>query len=314
MKYAIVIDSVAALPEYVLQSRPIHILPVTILIDGKEKADTTVASELKQIYASGRINSKARIDTIPPTAEQIREYMKKEIIPFYDYAICQTTSAENSPIYQAFSDVGASIAKDARELRDSLGIDHPFMMTYVNSGTSNAGQGLLAMYADVLLSRGTDYQSYKDQVEKIRHFVKGYTVVKDILYTRNRAHSLGISSVGFSRAFIGQAMGVSPITRFTRDVMTPIVLKPGFEKAVNRTCKYAIDRIRDGLLFPMVTISYGGDLKDLDDFEGVAKLRSIASKHNVKVVMGMMSLCGSINYSTGSFSLGIAPKDQDSEP
>jgi len=314
MNYSIIIDSVASLPEYILKSRPIKILPVTITIDGKEQPDTYSESELRKIYKNKKINSDSDINTIPPNSEEISEFIMREIVPHHHYAICQTTSAEHSPIYGAFTDSAHHIAKKSRDLRDSLGITHPFYMSYINSATSNAGQGLIAMYGDIMLSRGVDHQKYKENVEKFKAATKTFTIVKDILYTRNRAKSLGIESVGLPTAMIGQAIGVSPIIRFTRDKMEPIILKPGFGKAVDRVCDYLIDRIGEGLFLPMINISYAGDLKDLKQFKSFRKLQKVAEKKKIKLLVGMMSLCGCINYSPGSFSAGIAPKNQKADP
>ena len=314
MKYAIVIDSVATLPEYVIEQRPIKILPVTITIDDTPQADTYVAEELGRIYQSGIINTNSKIDTIPPVEREIHDFILDEVVPEFDYAICQTTSAKNSPIYSAFEDCAAHLNKDARAKRDQLGIQHPFYMSYVNSATSNAGQGLLALYADAVLSRGEDFHSYREHVEKFKKAVKTYSVVKDVLYTRNRAKRLGIDSISLPSAMVGQLIGVSPIVRFTRDVMEPIVLKPGYEKAVARVCEYARSRIIEGLYLPIINVAYAGDLDDLTQIDEFKSLRKTAKSYNVKLVVGMMSLCGCINYSPGSFSLGIAPKNQTAEP
>jgi len=314
MKYAIVIDSVATLPEYVIQERPIKILPVTIMIDGVEQPDTIVASELEDIYSSGKINIDSEIDTIPPTQIDIRQFILNDIAPHFDYAVCQTTSAQNSPIFSAFEDCASTINKEAKTKRNSLGIHHPFYMSYINSETSNAGQGVVALYADALLSRGEEFHTYRDNVGKFKKAVRTYTVVKDVLYTRNRAKRLGIESIGLSKALIGQIMGVSPIIRFTRDVMAPVVLKPGFEKAIDKVCDYAVERIREGLYLPIINIAYAGNLADLHGFTGFKKLENIAKSKNIRIIVGMMSLCGCINYSPGSFSLGLAPKNQAVDP
>ena len=79
MKYAIVIDSVATLPEYVIEQRPIKILPVTITIDDTPQADTYVAEELGRIYQSGIINTNSKIDTIPPVEREIHDFILDEV-------------------------------------------------------------------------------------------------------------------------------------------------------------------------------------------------------------------------------------------
>lgn len=314
MKYVIIIDSVATLPEYVIKQRPIEILPVEITIDGKSQPDILVERELDAIYSGGVISTNSEIDTTPPSEDEIHSYIIEKIAPNYDYAVCQTTSAANSPIFGAFKNCANNINIDAKKKRNSLGIQHPFYMSYVNSETSNAGQGLLALYADAMLSKGVEFSSYRENVEKFKRAIRTYTVVKDVLYTRNRAKRLGIESIALPTAFIGQLMGVSPIIRFTRDTMTPLVLKPGYEKAVAKVCLYAIEQINQGLFLNFINVAYAGPLSDLDQISEFGQLKKVAQSKKVKLIIGMMSLCGCINYSPGSFSLGIAPKDQTADP
>ncbi len=314
MKYAVVIDSVATLPESIIQSHPVKILPVSITIDGEVQPDTWVHDELAEIYASGRITKDAEIDTIPPTAEEIHSFIMKEVVPHYDYAVCQTVSAVQSPIYGAFEECANHINIDAKSKRNALGIQHPFYMSYVNSATSNAGQGLLALYAETIFAKETPFLTYRDQVEKVKLAVRTYTVVKDVLYTRNRAKRLGIESIALPTAFIGQLIGMSPIVKIARDTVTPIVLKPGFEKAVAKVCNYASEQIKAGLYLPIVNVAFAGPLEELEAIKEFAKLKQVAKENRVNLIVGMMSLCACINYSPGSFSLGIAPKNQKAEP
>jgi len=48
--------------------------------------------------------------------------------------------------------------------------------------------------------------------------------------------------------------------------------------------------------------------------EEFKSLQKKAKEHEVVVISGMMSVSACINYSADSISLGIAPKDQDTEP
>lgn len=81
MKYAIIIDSSAALPEAFVKERSIKILPLNIIINGELTPDYTSEKELLKLYASGRINVKANIDTFPLTPEKMKKYFLEKLCP-----------------------------------------------------------------------------------------------------------------------------------------------------------------------------------------------------------------------------------------
>ena len=159
---------------------------------------------LIDIYKSGEVSIDADIDVITPTPELISKFILDNVVTEVDFAICQTIAKTVSPIYDNLSDVANTISKESRQVRDNAGIDQPFRMTYLSSGTTVAGQGLLCIYADFVLSRGMDYGQYKIQIEKFKKLTKGYLVVNDILYARHRTKLRGVKTVALPVAVVGK--------------------------------------------------------------------------------------------------------------
>ncbi|GAA6139454.1 hypothetical protein NBRC116583_32010 [Arenicella sp. 4NH20-0111] len=314
MKYTLVVDSVAAMPEKIIKTRPIKVLPVLVNINGKVQPDNISEKELVEIYSGNALSVKSEIESSPPTPEQISKFILEKVAPFCDYAICQSLSRVTSPVFDNVESVASQIARDARVTRDKLGIEHPFRMTYLNTGTTIAGQGLVALYADMLLSRGTEIQEYTATIEKFTKVVRTYVIVRDLLYTRQRAIEKGVKTIGFGAALLGKTVGLTPIVEICNDVTTPISTKRGFDSALERLIDYTIDRIKDGLYIPIVNISYAGDLNDIKNLDVIAKLQDVANQHKVKLMFGVMGLGSSTVYGPGGFSIGIAPKNQKSKP
>ncbi len=314
MKYTIVVDSVAAIPEHIFKTRPIKVLPITIDIDGVVQQEIIDERELITFYKSGELSIHSKITTAPPSPEQISDFILNEVAPYSDYAICQTFSRAASPIYNNFEIAASGIAKKSKDVRVKLGIDHPFRMTYLNTGTGIAAQGLVAIYADILLSRGTDFMEYTETVEKFTRVVRSYAIVRDIYYSRKRALEKGIKSVGWGSALIGKAAGLTPVIENYADDSNAIVTKRGEDKALESLLRYAIDRIKDGLYVPVINISYAGDLNDLYQLPIVDELQETAKTHKVKILFGVMKLGSSMMYGPGGFSIGLAPKNSKDKP
>ncbi len=314
VKYIIVVDSMAAIPEALFKSRPIKVLPITININGDEKPETLNEKELIEFYASDELKAQSKITTSAPSPEQIADFILDEVVPHADFAICQTFSKAASPIYDNFKEASSRIAKRSRDLRNDLGIEHPFRMTYMNTGTGIAAQGLVAIYADMLLNKGMEIQDYTRTIEKFAKLVRSFAIVKDIYYTRQRALERGIKSVGLAPALLGKAVGLTPIIENHSDQGVPVVTKRGVEKAMQSLMQYTIDRIKEGLYVPVVNISYAGDLRDIRALPLYEELRDTAKEHKVQVLYGVMKLGCSLVYGPGGFSIGIAPKNTKDKP
>ena len=314
MKYAIVIDSSAALPESFIKERPIKKLPLIVNIDGEEFPDHTSTKRLLKVYASGKINVKADIQTSPPTQEEIKEFFLKKIVPKYDVAICLIVSKEISPLFDSISAVAHSIAAESKALRDKLGIEHPFRVTYMNTGTAAAGHGLVAVYADVVLSKGMGFAKYKIQVENFKKVAKSFTVLEDIVYSRYRARLRGHDVVPLSTALIGKAIGLAPIALIQNDIVDPVSKQIGFSKAVNRLFDYAIMRIEEGLHLNCINVSYGGPSSDLEEYSSFLELQKKCKQSNVVLLVGVSNLATAVNFSPKSVSLGIAPRNHKAIP
>jgi len=314
MNYTLVLDSSAAIPEYLLKKRPIKMLPMTVRIDDDEFPDIIDEAKLIEIYQSGKVSVDADIDVFTPEAEHINRFILDEVVPNYDVAICQTLAKTVSPIYDNLSSVAKQIAKDSRDIRESLDINHPFRMTFMSTGTTVAGQGLLGVYADMLLSRGTDYTKYKSQIESFKKVTKGYLVIKDMVYARHRAKLRGVKTVAMPVAFIGKMIGLSPIALNHNEELKVITLQPSYDKSVNKLFKYARDRIKEGLHFQIINITIAGDPKELEAFPEYESLVKEAKVAGVQILVGVMGLAGSINCGPGSIGLGIAPKKVLIEP
>ncbi|RBP51067.1 DegV family protein [Arenicella xantha] len=314
MSYTIIIDSSAQLPESYIKDRPITVLPLHISLNGNVFSDRISENKLIDIYNSGEITVDAQISSEPITTGELIEFMVEKIIPNYDTAICQTIAKAHSATYDNYTNAINSILIESRRLRAAQDLPRPFRMTYMSTGNTSTGQGLVAAYADALVSRGYEFNKYKSQIEKFKVFAKSYTTIKDMVYGRHKSKQRGVSSVSYPTAVIMNKTGVVPIVCNNNEKMWVIGLQPKFEKAVNRIFRYAIERIKEGLYFNTIIVSIADDTGRLDNFSEYSKLISVAQQAGVQVLVNVMTLTIASNYGPGSFSLGIAPKNSKVEP
>ena len=314
MDYVIVLDSVACLPHAEISSRPIKILPLTIMLGGKKYSDTYDEAVLLEIYRHGRIKVGEGTDAFTSTMEEIKRFMLEKIVPNHDFAICQTIAKAISPIYEHYRSVAATIAADSRAIRDQANIERPFRMTYMSTGTLAAGQGLVAIYADDHLSRGMNYIKYKSDIEEFKKNVKGYSAIGDIIYGRHRAKIKGNKTVSLPTAWVASALNICPILKNHNEEITPVDMIRGYDNAVERLFEYCCDRTLEGLHAPFINISIAGDPATLENYKFYTRLQEVCEKTNTRLMVGIMTLAAAINLGPGCIAVGIAPLDQASEP
>lgn len=311
MKYAIIIDSVAAVPNKFIETRPFIVMPVSIEIDGELVPDDFDEKQLIEFYTGGKLDTSSTIKSSPPSIQQISDLINEKVAPFYDYAFCQTISQKVSPTFDNFQLAANGIAKSTRETRNGLGIEHSFHMNCISTGSTIAGSGLIAIYADIILSKGISYNDYTNTIQKFTRLTQFYGVVTDVMYSRSRALEKGVKAVSFPAALFGKTVGLNPLIQITHDHETkPVLMKRGIDKAIISLLDFANERVKEGLFAPIINLSYSGDPADLNEFKSYQRLRTTCQKHKVSLLLGAMSLSAGVIFGPGALTMGIAPKNQ----
>jgi fatty acid-binding protein DegV len=315
MKYAIVMDSVGCIPEKEYNKRSIKLLPLAVRFDGVHYVDSYIEKALIPIHAAKRVGIESDSVSVTPSSDDVRKYLIKEIAPTFDVAIFQTVGQSYTPIFQSCKAVSDSIAADAKATRLKAGITTPFRMTTSDTGTVVAGQGLIALYSDDLLQTGMSLSEFTPLIEDFKALVKTFIVVKDSVYARHRQKQKGNKTVSYPVAVIAKALHVSPITLAQNQKIDVVDLKTrGFDNSLEKVLEYCIDRVREGLLAPLINISVAGDPTTLTKHNSYKRLQHVCHDASIELYVGVMTLGATINVGPGAVSVGIAPSNQDEEP
>lgn len=315
MKYAIVMESVGCIPEEEYRKRSIKLLPLAVRFDGVHYMDSYEAKALLPIHSAGRVGIKTDSVSVTPSADDVRKYLIKNIAHSFDVAIFQTVGQSYTPIYQSCKTVSNSIAADAKSVRLEKGVTTPFRLTSSDTGTVVAGQGLIALYSDDLLQTGMSLADFTPKIEEFKVLVKTFIIVRDTVYARHRQKQKGNKTVSYPVAIMAKTLQVSPITLAQNQNIDVIDLKTrGFDNALEKVLEYCIDRVREGLLAPLINISIAGDPATLIEHNSYKRLQHVCSDAGIKVYVGVMTLGATINVGPGAVSVGIAPLNQEQQP
>ncbi len=214
MKTAIVTDSTAYLPPYIVEKLDIHVIPLTVTIDGQayeEEVDLTSADFYNKVRGEGPLPKTSQ----PPVGKfvELFESLKTD----HDAIISIHLSSGISGTY-----AGAVQAGEMTE-----GID----VRAFDSELSCYMQGFYVIRAAEMAKEGAGPAEIMVELYEMKKTMSAYFMVDDLAHLQRGGRLSG------AQALIGGLLQVKPILHFHDKVIVP------FEKI--RTRKKAMKRIAD---------------------------------------------------------------------
>jgi DegV family protein with EDD domain len=311
MRIGIVVDCACDLPAEFLWKHRITVLPITVRIDEDTLLDDRDPATTRRYFSEDMGARGHSADTIPYSAEQIRDLFMTRLVIDYDCVFCMTITSTRSPVHANASQASFAILKDYRPVRRDANVPGPFLMRVIDTGNLFAAQGVSAVEAVRARAAGMNPGQMRERLESISQSTYGYMLPRDLYYMRARAQKKGDRSVGWFSAALGTALDIKPLLRGYRGTTGPIAKVRGFEHGAETLFNHAIRRVRAGLLTPTLCISYGGRLEELDALPGYASLKMVCAEHGVTLYEAPMSVTGMVNVGTGAVTLGFASEEHE---
>lgn len=163
-RIAVVTDSIADIPGYLLDKYKIHVIPLNIqigestFIDGLGISKERVYEQMKgQLYPSSSMPSEGQV------MEKL-EFLKKH----YDSIIAITVSSKLSGVYDVFR-------KSAEKLKED-----DYNIKVVDSRLNSAAQGLLVIKTAELVAQGKDFETVIDSARDISEKIEIYVALNTL--------------------------------------------------------------------------------------------------------------------------------------
>ncbi|PZU24850.1 MAG: fatty acid-binding protein DegV [Stenotrophomonas sp.] len=306
MRIGIVVDSACDLPKGYLQQNNIVLLPIsvrigdTVLPDHRDEESTLA-------FLQGPLSERsAEAETIPYSAEQIRDLFLSRLVTDFDQVFCMTITRTRSPIHDNAVQAGYSILNEYKPIRQAAGHNSPFSLRVIDTQNLFAAQAVSAVEAVRLRDSGATVPQMRERLELVASNVHGYMVTRDLYYLRARARHKGDRSVGLLSVALGSALDIKPVLHGYRGNTEPVAKIKGFDNAVQALFDFVGKRVLHGLMTPVVCVSYGGPLDELRALPGYQQLRDTCDKHGVTLLEAVMSLTGMVNVGKGAVTIGFA--------
>ncbi|MEO8809669.1 MAG: DegV family protein [Rhodanobacter sp.] len=311
MRVGLAIDAACDLSQAFLEQHDIAVMPITVKIDGETFMDDRQPGELHR-FIERKLGSRSHsAETEPCPVEEVQKLFLQKLVLEHDCVFCLTITATRSPINEHVNKASFAILKNYRQAREQGGIAGPFMMRVVDTRNIFAGAAPAVVEASRMIAAGDTPAAIRERLLYIADHSYGYMLPRDLYYIRARAKKKNDRSVNLFTAMLGSALDIKPILRCFRGETGPVAKVRGFEQGAEALFKYAGKRVRDGLLVPVVCLSYGGDLAVLNHLPGYTGLRAACEECGVELMEAPMSITGMVNVGEGAVTLGLAAEDHE---
>ncbi|MEN9559996.1 MAG: hypothetical protein RLZZ502_1207 [Pseudomonadota bacterium] len=308
-RVTVVVDACCDLPKEWLGDANVVVMPIVLevgewaLVDDRDPFDT-VEFFRKHIAEKG-----AAAQSRPMSVNETRDYLIENLAADHDHVVALAISGQRSKIYMNTLSAAQQLMLMHGRARRHAHIDTPFKMWVIDSETLFAGQGVIGAQAIAMLRQGKKAEDIVNQCSLLREHTHAFVVPQDLYYLRTRAHTKGDRSVNWLVYQLGKMLDVKPIVYANKGVSSMLTKVRGYEEGVVKVIDYASCAIHNGLLSPFVTISYAGDLRDVEAMPAYQLLKSNARQKGVQVLLSHMSMTAGLNVGAGAFSLAFAARD-----
>ena len=311
MRMGLAIDAACDLSQTFLQRHDVAVMPITVRVDDEVFMDDREPAEIQR-FIDRRLGSRSHsAETEPCPVEGVQQLFLDKLVLEQDCVFCLTITATRSPINENVNRASFAILKNYRQVREQAGVPGPFMMRVIDTRNIFAGAAPAVYEAARLIAADETPAVIRERLTHIANHSYGYMLPRDLYYLRARAKKKNDRSVSLFSAMLGSALDIKPLLRCFRGETGPVGKVRGFEQGAQALFGYAAQRVRAGLLVPMVCASYGGDLAELAKLPGYDGLRAACEETGVTLLEAPMSITGMVNVGEGAVTLGLVAEEHE---
>ena len=154
MRVGVVADATCDLPLDFIRQNHVGILPISIRLGGEVVVDERDPAVTMRFYSEQLQQHGLDAETIPFTAEQIKQAFLDKIVLDYDHVFVITVTSSRSPIFENATKASFAILNDYKATRAKAGITGDFSLRVVDSRSLFCGTAVLVSEAVRLIKAG----------------------------------------------------------------------------------------------------------------------------------------------------------------
>lgn len=221
MAVKIITDSACDLPQDLIREYDIEVVPLLVVMDGKEYADG-------QDISPERVYSAIRAGKVLTTNQAPAHFFRR--------VFTECVARGMSCIYIAFSSKLSGTCHTgmmvARQVREETQGD----IEVVDTLCGSLGQGLLVLEAAKMAKAGAGKEQIVARVQELARHMEHIFTVDDLDYLRRGGR------IGRASAYVGNLLNIKPLLHVKEGLMIPIEKVRGKKKAIKRLVELVEER------------------------------------------------------------------------
>lgn len=306
----VAVDACCDLPPEFFQQNNLRILPIYLRFGDKVITDDRDPEKTLEFYQQGMLAKSFDAESTPVSAEEMSDIIEKELVLKYDQVLAITMMSSRSKIYENIRDAVWLSQPKFKQLRSAMGMNRRFRIMVMDSSNMFTGSGLLVIEAMRLLRQeNASIEHAMMQLEPLANRVRTYLLPQDLFHLKNRAGNRGDKSdksINWVSYQIGKTLNIKPIIQAYQGNTGVVDKAIGFNSGLEKIFGHAIKAIDNGLGINAVTMSYAGELSELQKENAYQEFIAYASEHGVPTYLTMMSTTAAINVGPGAFALSYS--------
>jgi len=237
-KMRIFADSASDLPKAFFDDNEVTLIPLHVLLDGKEYQDIVEIDSLK-VYEAIRKGEQPKTSQVSPENFLVRW--------------TELAKSGEEGIYITFSSELSGTHNTAVMIRDQVKEEYPDLnLVIIDSKCASLGYGLLVKEAVRLRSAGESIVSIEENIRFMAAHMEHLFTVDDLDYMARGGR------VSKTSAFVGGLLNIKPILHVEEGKLVPIEKHRGRKKVIRRFLELMEER-GDNLSEQRLAISHGDD-------------------------------------------------------
>ncbi len=243
----LICDSLSDIPKELIDKYDIHVVPLTVIFDGKEYIDGIDLS--KQEFYKMLRNSEDMPKTSQCTYIQFRDAFKKYL------------NKGNDILYIGGSSVASGTFQSAMMAKNDL--DGNIYM--VDTQNLSIGSGCLLLSAAEMLERKADIKDILNHLENLKESVKVLFTVDTLEYLQKGGR------ISLAKATIGNMLNIKPVLSIEEGLVKPINQVRGKKQVVSKILSLIKENFGEDLTKKRIILGFGDNNKEFNSF--VEKLK-----------------------------------------
>lgn len=314
LRLGIVIDSAAEVPQSVLDHPRVRLMPVRIRIGDTQYIDERKPEATRDFNARMLDLKTAEVSrSEPPDEAEVRQFLLDKVCVDFDHVFGLFVASTRSPIFKAAFEASSRVITDSMPVRARAGVKGPLLVEAYDSLNLFSGYGVQVMQALREFDAEPLVSTIRTHMQDLSRSSYGYLAPGNLDFLLTRARARGDNSVGMVGQAAAKMLGILPVLRAWQGKTEAVAKVRGLAAVRTHVLNLARRELGHGLLAPFISVSYSGNLADVEALPEYRELAKEAQARGVALSLQEMAPTNSVNTGPNALSVGFIAKPHSAE-